>query len=204
MDKSNHSQLELFSQEKEHFQTKSTSGISAFFKNIKIYEKRVLLIIAFIFTAVVSFSLGVENGKRSMYGSASLNFDLASKDSTMGNQKISVTQAINPTVKVSTDRKKVKEVSVNRILASTNILILPQETTNIRTNSFTIQLATYKTKTFAQREADTLKNKGLSPIVLSRSGYSVLCVGSFVNRESAQSLLSQLKKSYPDCLIRRL
>lgn len=69
---------------------------------------------------------------------------------------------------------------------------------------YIIQLASYKTKAYAQKEAEALKKKGLSPLVLSKGNYVVLCIGNFSNRQTAQSLLSELKKRYKDCYIRRL
>jgi hypothetical protein len=69
---------------------------------------------------------------------------------------------------------------------------------------YAIQLASYKTKSLAQKEAEILKKKGYSPSVLSKSGYAVLYVGDFSNKETAQSSLSELRKRYRDCLIRRL
>jgi hypothetical protein len=69
---------------------------------------------------------------------------------------------------------------------------------------FTIQLASYRTRSFAEREAQSLKAKGLAPLVLSKGNYAVLCVGNFSDKEQAQGLLTQLRKRYADCRIRRL
>ncbi len=70
--------------------------------------------------------------------------------------------------------------------------------------NYIIQLASYKTKATAQKEAQILKKKGYTPLVLSKSGYAVLYVGGFSDKEKAESLLSELKKRYNDCIIRRL
>jgi hypothetical protein len=73
-----------------------------------------------------------------------------------------------------------------------------------RKQDYIIQLASYKTRSFAQKEAEALKKKGFLPILFSKKGYTVLCIGNFANKEKAQSLLSELKKRYKDCYIRRL
>ncbi len=71
---------------------------------------------------------------------------------------------------------------------------------------YTIQIASYQARESARKEAELLKKKGLNPIILSKGKYSVLCVGSFSNREKAQALLLELEKNkrYKGCIIRRL
>lgn len=69
---------------------------------------------------------------------------------------------------------------------------------------YIIQLASYKTRTYAEREAELLRKKGLAPLILNKGSYAVLYVGNFPSRKTAQSLLSELKKRYNDCYIRRL
>lgn len=69
---------------------------------------------------------------------------------------------------------------------------------------YIIQLASYKTRTYAEREAELLRKKGLSPLILNKGSYAVLYVGNFPSRKTAQSLLSELKKRYNDCYVRRL
>ena len=70
--------------------------------------------------------------------------------------------------------------------------------------NYTIQLASYKSKTSAQKEADSLKKKGLSPLIVSKGRYAVLCVGSFSDKENAKALLAELEKQYRGCFIRRI
>lgn len=79
-----------------------------------------------------------------------------------------------------------------------------KETLPLLKQGLIIQLASYKSKASAQKEAEFLKKKGLSPLIVSKGGYQVLCVGNFPNREAAKSILSELKKRYKDCYIRRL
>jgi hypothetical protein len=66
---------------------------------------------------------------------------------------------------------------------------------------YIIQLASYKTRTHAEKEAELLRKKGLSPLILNKGSYTVLYVGNFPSRKTAQSLLSELKKRYNDCYI---
>ena len=71
-------------------------------------------------------------------------------------------------------------------------------------SGFTIQVATFKNKQLALREAQKLLKEGLTPMAFAKGGYIVLCVGKFFNQESAQPLLIQLQRTYAGCRIRRL
>ncbi|MFH0918697.1 MAG: SPOR domain-containing protein [Candidatus Omnitrophota bacterium] len=68
----------------------------------------------------------------------------------------------------------------------------------------TIQVATFKNKQLALREAQRLSKEGLTPMVFAKRDYIILCVGRFSNQESAQPLLIQLQRTYAGCRIRRL
>jgi hypothetical protein len=69
---------------------------------------------------------------------------------------------------------------------------------------YTIQVAVFKNKQLALREAKLLLKEGLTPMVFAKGNYIILCVGKFSNQESAQSLLIQLQRTYAGCRIRRL
>lgn len=168
MEKRRHYQLELFGRPASLSQ--QTEGCRThFLSSLLRYEKTVLIIIGFIITAVSSFSLGVEKGKRSVISKSKPTLDIAIKKPVSA-----------PPVQVP----RTKEI------------LVPQ--------GFTIQLASYQTATYANKEAEKLKKKGLSPLVLPKGSYQVLCVGNFSDRKTAMSLLSELKKQYKDCFIRRL
>lgn len=69
---------------------------------------------------------------------------------------------------------------------------------------YTIQVAAFKNRELAAREAQSLSKRGLTPLAFAKGNYIILCVGKFSNQESAQSLLIQLQRIYADCRIRRL
>ncbi|MCX5706632.1 MAG: SPOR domain-containing protein, partial [Candidatus Omnitrophica bacterium] len=74
----------------------------------------------------------------------------------------------------------------------------------LKINGYTIQVASFNNKSYALKEAEFLKKKGLVPLLFSNGNYIILCVGNFPNKETAQPLLSELNKRYPNCSIRRL
>jgi len=178
MEKTDHSQLELFSQAKEPGQVK-TNFSSSFISFIWNYEKTILLIIAFIITGIVAFALGIDKGKKMAVSRFSNQFDMATIPA-VDSKRI----ALKPEVKLP-------------------LPVAPKEIIE-NMGSYTIQVASYQNNIHAQREAGQLKIKGFSPLIVNKGKYIIVCVGNFSNQTTAKSLLSQLKKRYQDCYIRRL
>ena len=173
MNRYRHSQLELFSSSKGI--SKVDSGLSSsFLKRMWGHEKIILIIIGFLITGIVSFSLGVEKGKRL----AMLSDSVRETSQPVVQKQRSVTEP----PKAVNEAPKVKEPA----------------------GAYTIQVASYQGKQHAQKEMTILKQKGLLPLILSEKGLTVLCVGNFQSKEMAKSLLSELKKRYRDCYVRRL
>ena len=192
LEKEDNYQLELFSQSKDYSERKNLTRNSRFLTFIWNYEKTILIIIGIVITGIISFSLGVDKGRRLSSSNNNSRFDFALKS---GEPKIREASA-----------PKGRQLQDNPLRPVTAPAGSIEEEPKVKEYIavYTIQLASYRTKTSAQKEAETLKKKGLPPLILSKGGYAVLCVGSFSNREAAQSTLSELKKRYQDCYIRRL
>lgn len=165
LEKELNSQLDLFSQTSQPVSHR-VSFSNSFFGGVRVYEKTILLVISFIITGIISFSLGVEKGKKISLTRTSARFDLA------------------------------KSVPVP----------IPKDNTvaQEKTGNYTIQLASYQSKVLLQKEADNLRKKGFTPFVITKGNYSILCVGSFANKDTAKPLLSELRKKFRDGYIRRL
>jgi len=162
-------QLELFKQSNDSKGLNSRSQNNPFLRNIRNYEKTILIIITIVITGIVSFSLGVEKGK----GLVMLNV------------------AVNPKIQEQRRPAPKPEESVKKPAL-------------LEKGDYVIRLASYKVKTYAEKEAGLLKKKGLSPLVLSKGSYLVLCVGNITNTQTARSMLVELKKRYRDCYLTRL
>jgi subtilase family serine protease len=178
-----YNQLELFSQTRGHNQTKA--GVSkAFISYISKYEKTILIIIGFVITGIVSFSLGVEKGK---------GFILLKTDSHLDIGVLPKSSSSASSVSIPKQMTKDQQYQ-------------PKEKDGLKEyiQNYTIQVASFLNKINARKEADILKRKGLSPLVLSKGKFIIVCVGSFSKRKEAESLLPKLKKQYRDCRIRRL
>jgi septal ring-binding cell division protein DamX len=176
MEKQDSYQLELFSEASNSMVAGGRTFDNAFMRFIRNYEKTLLVIIGIVITSIISFSLGVEKGKAISLKPASL--------------KPEVTQNIRVQPTKTPPPLPAKQVIPER----------PKDSLE----GYTIQLASYRTKASAQKEAEALKKRGFSALVISKGSYAVLCVGKFANKENARTLLSQFEKRYRGCYIRRL
>ena len=179
-------QLELFSKDKGAREIKRRPfnlGLLLHFRN---HEKFVFFIILLSITGIISFSLGVERGKK---------INTASSRIVTGEQINAETKIIREPVLSQAAEQQ------NFMVKKDTALTAPFSETK---KNYTIQLASYKTASYAQKEADALKKKGFTTLVMPKGKYIVLCVGNFSDKDTAQPVLSGLKKKYEGCYIRRL
>lgn len=176
-------QLELFSQTKDHGQEK-TQIPNLLLNYLWAWEKTILIIISLIITGIISFSLGVEKGKRVAQLKTDSRLDTAFK-----------IQKIQPALSIAVPEQVTRKQESEPVKKEE-----PQE----YLLNYTIQVASFLSRTNAQKEADNLKRKGLWSTVLPKGKFVIVCVGNFSKREEAESLLLKLKKQYQDCYIRRL
>jgi hypothetical protein len=180
-------QLELFTQGGSGNQ--AVSGSSRVFINyVSKYEKVILVIIGFAVMGIVCFSLGVEKGKSLVTLKSDTQLDIAAR-------QVPAAPVAAPVISVSIPRP-----------ASQEAVKLPQNKNDFNEyiQNYTIQVASFSSRINAQKEADLLKKKGMSPLVVAKGKFSVVCVGNFSKREEAETLLPKLKKQYTDCHVRRL
>jgi hypothetical protein len=192
MEKRMHSQLELFAQPKTSFDLPGSQN--SFLARVQHHEKTVLLIVGFIVTGVISFSLGVEKGKGISAARAAVNFDIAQ------NQKIQI-PVVKPAIKPpqTPPPRRILESKLQPIVVADKI-----KPAVIVQKSYTIQVASYQTNRSAKRETESLKKAGLTPLTLPKGKYIIVCVGNFADMQLAKPILTQLKRRYRDCFVRRL
>lgn len=197
MENDNYSQLELFLQSNEY--TKQTQERKSFLRRIWHYERAILIIIAIVITGIISYSLGVEKGKSCSISKSNRQFDTALRpgqisSSILLEKQISANERIKKEIKPNDNSNK----NAQQKQRDMNKLPTPEK------QNYLIQLASYKTTAPAQKELESLRQKGFSPLVLKKGDFIVLCVSNIPNKEKARALLSELKKHYSDCYIRRL
>lgn len=188
MEKNQYNQLELFS-ETNNTAKENSSCHNVFAGCLRGHEKAVILVICFILTSVISFTLGMEKGKRNAARAQNFRPDLADKLNEFATQGQSAkTPAPSQKQIITTPAKNISQ---------------PAESEE-NLSGYTIQLASYKSKTTAQKEAKKLQNSGHKTVVLSKGNYIIVCVGAFANKNIATTQLSKLKKTYHDSFVRRL
>ena len=79
-----------------------------------------------------------------------------------------------------------------------------QEAAPEAVKEYTIQVASFKTDTYARKEVKRLEKTGISASVIPRGNYVSVCVGKFSQKQEAKIILNSLKKTYRDCFIRKL
>jgi hypothetical protein len=186
MEKQINRQLELFSRSEGPSHIKRYPSDNLFLNYVRNYEKTVLIIITIVTSSIISFSLGVERGKKLSMSKFNSRFD--------------VVRSAGQPVEKKAEKKVIIETRPKEAINTEQ----KSQPRFLEKQGYVIQIASYKNKSLAQKEADVLKKQGFAPLVMSKGAYTVLCVGNIANKEKASSLLSELKKRYSDCYIRRL
>lgn len=151
---------------------------------IRTYEKLILLLISFFITGIASFCLGVKKGHNE-YKDAPGAHHAVVKETPLRAQKQ------EPAYPQTKQEKTYKEEAVKPVK-------------NPEQSGYTIQVASFSNRENARKESENLKRKGLSPLVLPKGKFNIVCVGNFSKIQDAEFLLPKLKKQYADCRIRRL
>lgn len=184
MERNERFQLELFNQPKDTARINNPDNFSLL-GYIRNYEKIILFIICFIVIGIIAFSLGVEKGKKHLEPAINQKYDLAVKP-----EKI-ITTPLTPEITPQNTQEN----------AATKENADPKKEL---ANNYTIQIASFKNKTSAKKEVQSLEKSGWTTLILNRSGYNVVCIGNFETKEKAGKLLTKIRKKYKDGFIRRL
>ena len=81
-------------------------------------------------------------------------------------------------------------------------LAVPEEVV-VGSKKFTVQVASFKKDTSAQKEATWLKDKGYETFVVRKGDYAIVTVGQFNQAQEAKAFSQRLSQRYKDCLVRR-
>lgn len=188
-------QLEIFNQ-KDSLGKYSARRDPNFLKKIFSYEKIIITIIIFIVINIVSFSLGVEKGRRlaRISNQPSQESTKVIKNQTLQNNMLQI-EVANKDNQYASSVTKPQEIKIIKEESQSQIT---------QKNNYTIQVASLSDKTYIQKELIALKNKGYSAFAVSKGKMSIICVGKFQDKEKAKKIASHLQKKYRDCLVRRL
>jgi len=162
-------------------------------------ENIIVLCIIFVMSLVLFFSFGVEKGRRVAKGSSDVERSRVVDKSAP--------KSVESAVKVAEKEGIVFPVDIPESLTEDSELDLhePLEMNDEQERLFTIQVASFKLRKNALREADRLRGVGHEDaFVIPKGSYSIVCVGKFSQRGEAKAFSNRLQSRYNDCLVRRL
>ena len=202
MNKEDLSQLELFSQGNGSQQAgRNDPAFSvSFLSYIRVYEKVIFVLIGFLITAVIAFCFGVERGKTMAKEVTNARMDVAQAPVQAGLPSVAP-KVVAPVV---APQKQYPVAAVPSGMVASSRQLPASRVVSGQQGGFTVQVGSYAESAQAMRESASLKKKGFNALLVRKGKYMVLCVGNFTSKENAQSVLSQLKRTYGDCYIRRL
>lgn len=193
--KNNPAQLELFDLHNQDAHSNSLKADPSLLASVRDYQKLIFRVIAFIFFGLVSFSLGVEKGKKSI--------------AKVSPQEIKapfvpLDKIINgPGSGETTSAAGINNVQIEK---KPDAVYIEKAKTEVKSKEmqYTVQVASILRSENVKKELARLENKGYSAFGLLKGKYTVVCVGKFIARHKAQEALAKLKTKYPDCQIRKL
>ncbi|OQX80913.1 MAG: hypothetical protein B6D56_03715 [Candidatus Omnitrophica bacterium 4484_70.1] len=163
-------QLKLFD-----YQEEKKRDIKEKYKITLTLDKLIIISIVIFLLIVVSYSVGVVQGK---------------KETLIGRTNVS--------------EEEIKVVKPQIISQAEEKNSSPGDRSNEGKKVYTIQVATYLQKSIAYREKKKLEKQGFPVSISSKGRYLVIFVGNYSNEKEAQKVMSVLKKKYKDCFVRRL
>lgn len=169
-------------------------------------ENMIVLAAVLVMSMVVSFSLGVERGKKASFSDARRQLVQWKKD-------LEVSLQAKYQKMAQTSPAPAQPVAEKNVTSDTAEAYDPPVKTDAEApapvekkvdNQYTIQVASFKLEKHAKQEALTLKNKGFETLVMPKGNYMIVCVGQFKEHGEAKDFSRKLKGDYKDLLVRRL
>ena len=179
-------QLHLFSLSKN---AKNTHVQPAFTFSL---DKMILLGVITIILLTISFSLGVEKGKKVTLASYT-----KIAESNITEEKLIIG-------KEDTQQEDRPEEIITETETIENKIEADIENTIKNATGYRIQVASFRKENSAKEEAEILKTEGYTVTIAKKGNYIVVYVGNFNDEKEAKRKLQTLKKRYKDCILRRL
>ncbi len=171
-------------------------------------ENLVILGVFVMISMVISFSFGVEKGKRTVIRQIIKKHGVARKMEDIPQPTVAQTAESAPLP----EQAPLIAMAPGAGEAGRTALPAAAEESGAQSGAekkevdkkYTVQVASFKQKTAAKKAATLLEEKGFEALVLSKGKWSVVCVGWFAEKQEATSFSKQLKKEYKDNLVRSL
>ena len=162
------------------------------------YEQLVSAAIAVIMLMVFLFSLGVERGKRMITAERIIQPQRqaeAKKEEPLKNAALDE-QAGEAASEAKKTQVPLQPAVVKEIPAG-------EEKKTASGELYTIQLIAHKSKKSSQEEMTRLEKKGHKPFIIVGGGYFQVCVGEYKDANEAKKDLSEFKKGFKGCFVRK-
>ena len=151
------------------------------------YENLLVLAIGLIMLLIVCYSLGVENGKQFSQINSEVPQDKQRQQ--VPEQQVQQQKLEEPKTQAPKPKRKLKlRVAKNTPPAAAG-------------SPAYIQVASFRTDKYANREIERLKNSGHRAFVSRWGQYRVVCVGGYQDEAEAARAFTELKKVYADCIL---
>lgn len=193
----NPTQIELF--------PKSTGSVSAsssepfVIKDLTLSaENIIVLVIIFIVTMVVFFSFGVERGKRLVKSATPAAEEMAALVDQGAPMEAPHSEVSHPRIPIKVPSHGVEAPVTTDPDTKEEVLDIPID----EEFRYTIQVASFKSEQYAQKEAKILEKKGYESFVMPKGQHQIVCVGRFAAKAEAKEYAYKIKDRYQDYLIR--
>jgi hypothetical protein len=188
MDKNRQVQKELFEDFVSHGKTKHPKGLfnqKPKFSVVLYFEHIIFIAIGFVVLSALIFSIGVERGK----------------------SLIQAPRLVDIQDKINSEliQEAPKDITVNEQESIQRVEEIPSEAVSSEVvTAYTVQIASYTKKDTAEAYADRLKEQGLDAFTLEKGDYYIVCIGRFADKQKAESEMKTLRRTYHDCLVRKI
>lgn len=170
----------------ENAPVSKTSFLEKTFITLRL-DQAIGLTLVLLVIYVLTFSWGVEKGKKSSIGSQVIRSVPAEVSSPGVSQTAVASVAKIPSV-IMGDESVPKEVPIT-------VAELPKPVAKVAKpdGKFTIQHVTYITQSAADREIQKLAQRGYSSFVIPSGKHLQVCIAAFQSRQDASQVLKQLR-----------
>ncbi|MFH1504722.1 MAG: SPOR domain-containing protein [Candidatus Omnitrophota bacterium] len=154
------------------------------YKVILSLDKFILAGVLILIFLILSFSLGVEKGKKIVFRSNIEQEKKTEKEPIKENSAVIAEKQLESSEQGEQlkDKAEIKEDKLK----------------------YRVQVASFQKENSAREEAEKLREKGHQALIVKRGKYTVVYVGEFDTKKEAINKLNTLKERYKDCILRKL
>ncbi|NQT47060.1 MAG: SPOR domain-containing protein [Candidatus Omnitrophica bacterium] len=159
------------------------------------FENIAFISVVMIMAIVISFSVGVERGKK-LFVSIPEGVDIQGEEVLA--TSISEQEDLSMDIEIAKDDKELVVGQVPKTALSERSVVVEA------IKPYTIQLVAYRKLESAEKESKRLEKGGFDPFIIKEGNMIQICAGRYIDAKSASEDLKELKKTYKDCYTRSI